>query len=264
MLRFFRNIRQKLAAENNVVKYLRYAIGEILLVVIGILIALQINNWNDLQKQQKLEKEYYCRLLEDTNQDKEQINNLIGLAKNRLKASNQAVRLLLKNKVKKVEIGNQIHLSTKAIYFDFKPNNSAFEDLKSGANLNIISDKSIIKSLNHYFNKVEELKSIIKVNGEHAVNILFSHEDNFVNGLNQSSMTSSRFLTGMEQDVYDAMPKNYDELLSDKIKTRLLNEALEYLSVNTRQLELYNYMMDEIDILEDLLESKCAISNNSY
>ena len=47
MLRIFRNIRQKLAAENNIAKYLRYAIGEIFLVVIGILIALQINNWNE-------------------------------------------------------------------------------------------------------------------------------------------------------------------------------------------------------------------------
>jgi len=50
MIRFFRNIRQKLAAENKVMAYLRYAIGEILLVVIGILIALQINNWNEHRK----------------------------------------------------------------------------------------------------------------------------------------------------------------------------------------------------------------------
>lgn len=50
MLRFFSKIRYKLAAENKVVKYLRYAIGEILLVVIGILIALQVNNWNEERK----------------------------------------------------------------------------------------------------------------------------------------------------------------------------------------------------------------------
>ena len=50
MMRFFRNIRQKLASENKVMAYLRYAIGEILLVVIGILIALQINNWNEGRK----------------------------------------------------------------------------------------------------------------------------------------------------------------------------------------------------------------------
>jgi len=46
MLRFFSKIRYQLAAENRVAKYLRYAIGEIVLVVLGIVIALQINNWN--------------------------------------------------------------------------------------------------------------------------------------------------------------------------------------------------------------------------
>ena len=46
MIKFFRHIRQTLIMENKTSKYLKYAIGEIVLVVIGILIALQINNWN--------------------------------------------------------------------------------------------------------------------------------------------------------------------------------------------------------------------------
>jgi len=46
MIKFFRKIRQNLLIENKTGKYLKYAIGEIILVVIGILIALQINNWN--------------------------------------------------------------------------------------------------------------------------------------------------------------------------------------------------------------------------
>ncbi|WP_223033794.1 DUF6090 family protein [Hanstruepera marina] len=50
MLKFFRRIRQNLLAENKTGKYLKYAIGEIILVVIGILIALQINNWNETRK----------------------------------------------------------------------------------------------------------------------------------------------------------------------------------------------------------------------
>ena len=46
MIKLFRNIRQKLVTEGKTTNYLKYAIGEIVLVVIGILIALQINNWN--------------------------------------------------------------------------------------------------------------------------------------------------------------------------------------------------------------------------
>jgi sensor domain CHASE-containing protein len=57
MIKFFRHIRQRLIQEKNMGKYLKYAIGEILLVVIGILIAIQINNWNENRKKQALELE---------------------------------------------------------------------------------------------------------------------------------------------------------------------------------------------------------------
>jgi len=54
MIKFFRKIRQKLLTENKFSKYLLYAFGEIILVIIGILIALSINNWNE---EKKLEQE---------------------------------------------------------------------------------------------------------------------------------------------------------------------------------------------------------------
>lgn len=47
MISFFRKIRQKLLSQNQVTRYLAYAIGEIFLVMIGILLALQVNNWNE-------------------------------------------------------------------------------------------------------------------------------------------------------------------------------------------------------------------------
>ena len=257
MIKFLRRIRQKLLAENKFSKYLIYAIGEIILVVIGILIALGINNWNDSQKQLKLENEYYCRLLEDANLDKEQIRNLLILAQNRLKASNQSVRLLLKDSVDKEQTASQISLSTTAIYSDFEPNNSAYEDLKSGANLNIIGDKSIIAALNRYFNKVEELKSIIMINGKHAVDISFSHNDYFANGSVLASIKNGRFQVGLDQDLKEKIKTYNQNEFSKEMKFRLLNESLEYVGANTRQIELYSIMLAEIDSLKSLLQSKC-------
>ena len=55
MIKFFRKIRQKLLTENKFGRYLTYAIGEIILVVIGILIALSINNWNEKRKESQIE-----------------------------------------------------------------------------------------------------------------------------------------------------------------------------------------------------------------
>ena len=56
MIKFFRKIRQQMIKENKVSKYFLYAIGEIILVVIGILIALSINNWNEDKKNRELER----------------------------------------------------------------------------------------------------------------------------------------------------------------------------------------------------------------
>ena len=65
MIKFFRKIRQKLLSENKFSKYLIYAIGEIFLVVIGILIALQVNNWNENKKTEKLGKELFKELYDE-------------------------------------------------------------------------------------------------------------------------------------------------------------------------------------------------------
>jgi hypothetical protein len=69
MIKFFRKIRQKMLTENKFSKYLIYAIGEIILVVIGILIALSLNNWNQNQNEQNKIKEYAVSLIQDLEAD---------------------------------------------------------------------------------------------------------------------------------------------------------------------------------------------------
>ena len=64
MLRFFRKIRHRLLTNNKVSKYLLYAVGEIILVVIGILIALSINNWNEYRRERIVEKEILQNMAE--------------------------------------------------------------------------------------------------------------------------------------------------------------------------------------------------------
>ena len=69
MIKFFRKIRQRLLSENKYSKYLLYAIGEIVLVVIGIMIALQVNNWNQSRKQLDNEVQMYSELYDDLNSE---------------------------------------------------------------------------------------------------------------------------------------------------------------------------------------------------
>ncbi|MDG5492009.1 DUF6090 family protein [Psychroserpens sp. SPM9] len=77
MIKFFRKIRQRLLTENKFSKYLLYAFGEIVLVVIGILIALQINNWNEKHQAQNKMENNFQNLIEDLKSNKLQLLNLI-------------------------------------------------------------------------------------------------------------------------------------------------------------------------------------------
>jgi hypothetical protein len=81
MLRFFRQIRQRLLNDHKFSKYLLYAVGEILLVVVGILIALQVDSWNEERKLRIEEKILLRQLKDDYSVNLEQLDNKIAIRK---------------------------------------------------------------------------------------------------------------------------------------------------------------------------------------
>ena len=85
MINFFRQIRHKLADNNQLFKYSRYAIGEIVLVVFGILIALQINNWNEYKKERVEEIEFLIRIQLDLQKDTVYLKNRIKFMQQQVK-----------------------------------------------------------------------------------------------------------------------------------------------------------------------------------
>ena len=87
MIKFFRRIRKSLLSENKISKYLLYAFGEIILVVIGILIALQINNRNEYKKERLQEKELLTQLQSEFQSNLSQLDQKIALRKSMITAS---------------------------------------------------------------------------------------------------------------------------------------------------------------------------------
>ena len=81
MLKFFRKIRQQTLSKNKTSKYFKYAIGEVILVVIGILIALQINNWNENRKASNEETKTLIALQSDFKVSKTRIEETISIQK---------------------------------------------------------------------------------------------------------------------------------------------------------------------------------------
>tara|TARA_R110002124_G_scaffold47149_1_gene140660 strand:- start:10491 stop:11219 length:729 start_codon:yes stop_codon:yes gene_type:complete len=92
MIKFFRQIRQNMLAENKFSKYLLYAIGEIVLVVIGILIALQINNWNENRKERNIEQILLNQLFKDFESNDTIIKNGLADYQRNLKFQNAILK----------------------------------------------------------------------------------------------------------------------------------------------------------------------------
>jgi len=147
MIKFFRNIRQKLAAENKFMAYSRYAIGEIILVVIGILIALQVNNRNEIRKDKKFENEILSLI--DQNLAQDSISLSIEMTK-----SKEAIHLTncLLAQVELKHYGDSLNFWLgKIISFErFRSQSSAYEMLKAKG-LENISNRTLQMALISYY-----------------------------------------------------------------------------------------------------------------
>jgi hypothetical protein len=125
--------------ENKTSKYFKYAIGEILLVVIGILIALQINNWNEGRKQRKEEiqvlKEVKSALIYD-------LNNAFPALKNRAESRRNLAIDLLETIKTRAEINDSINFLFLAGGETFRPSYTAYKALESKG-IDIITNDSI-------------------------------------------------------------------------------------------------------------------------
>ena len=146
MINFFRKIRKKMADDNKPIQYMRYAIGEIALVVIGILIALAINNWNEDRKERIEEKE----LLEGLKQDLERNMELISQDwSKRAFRSCTIILEVLKNK-SPYHDSIAIHFHNSRIFADLSMSTSSYEALKNKG-LEIVSSKQLRKRIINHF-----------------------------------------------------------------------------------------------------------------
>jgi uncharacterized protein YpmS len=99
MLRFFRQIRQRLLTDNKFSKYLLYAVGEILLVVFGILIAIQVDNWNEEKQEHRELQGYLSNIAKNLTADLEQLNELRSYRSRSREGSKMYMELIEKDPI---------------------------------------------------------------------------------------------------------------------------------------------------------------------
>jgi hypothetical protein len=143
MIPFFRKIRKTLADDNKPIKYFRYAIGEIVLVVIGILIALQINNWNNELVNKRDEHDIIKNINLEFKQNKKTLGEAIKYHKTILANTKDMMSLIGQSEavLKKYNVDSLISQSLD--YIEYNPSKAVYTDLISSGKLNLISSDSL-------------------------------------------------------------------------------------------------------------------------
>ena len=127
-------------------RYFKYAIGEIILVVIGILIALQINNWNEARIQHNEEVKYLTNIKLDLKKDLISLDKEIGHRQNKTKVNTRLIAHMNGDPISDLDT-LATYVYTTIMEERFTPNNSTYNELASSGNLSLIANDSIKKLL---------------------------------------------------------------------------------------------------------------------
>ncbi|MFH6768281.1 hypothetical protein V8G56_06005 [Gaetbulibacter aquiaggeris] len=138
MIKLFRNIRQNLLKDGKTAKYFKYAIGEIVLVVIGILIALQLNQNAENNQQDKTRQDYYIQLLEDLKKDNQLATETIEHFEKDRAEYNKYLETYKNNELEPSQVYQMLmELNIKSSTLSF--NSSTIESLRSSGEIILIS-----------------------------------------------------------------------------------------------------------------------------
>ncbi len=159
MIKFFRHIRYNLMEQNKTGKYFKYAIGEIILVVIGILIALSINNWNENRKNSSIEKETLINLKSDLESALVQLNEKI--TQNIDYKTRDSILLDVIHFKKEISIDSLESLTLNHIWSPgFDPELGTLNEILSTGKMGIIKNVSLRKHISTWNKYMDELMEV--------------------------------------------------------------------------------------------------------
>lgn len=232
MIKFFRKIRHRLLAEKKLSKYLLYAIGEIVLVVIGILIALQINNWNLERQFRKKERAYLQEIQNNLRQDSLRLQAVVDFNKNKRTIVADMLFVFadsLTNK-ERFEIFNK-NANNFTYYEVFDPVKTAFNNMLSAESIALIENTALRESLSTYYNfpYLEGVQNRIAVINRRVVD---EHYPKFFT----REFVSARMGISSEMPPVEAMDIALDQyLMSDLFGIKIILGVQDELIYDTQQ-----------------------------
>ena len=240
MLKFFRHIRKKLADDNKPLKYLRYALGEIVLVVVGILIALQINTWNEERKTRDIETRTLKEIRANLEIDLVELKSDIAIMDSIRLAGDFVIDYLENHNEPSDAFNYAVEITRINPHFD--PNQGGYSLLNSKG-IDIISNDSLRGSISKlyesnypYYAKYEN-ERILKVN-----NIILPKFTQYFSFIS----TKDNFFEATSQ----IDQKDFSALKNDRSFINILNLAIsENNVVQNRAIRTSGYIKDLIVLI---------------
>jgi len=240
MIPYFRKIRKKMADDNRPIKYIRYAIGEIVLVVIGILIALQINTWNQEFQHKKLEKKTLENIKEDLLIQMEIIENQLNF-ENKTLAHADSSLMIVKSKMDVMSLTRL--LDSLSERHTFVSNRVTFDNLGLAGNTTVMSNPDLQNEIVRYYQLLEYTSSVINNNNLYRTNSQFGTyvvnnelgfridedgqaDQNYVLSP-ERRFTLQKQLDGRKYSSKNNIEKSEIQMDKTKILLQLINEELE-------------------------------------
>ena len=198
MIKFFRKIRYDLMEKNKTGKYLKYAIGEIVLVVIGFLIALSINNWNEYKKERAKERNVLEDIINNLNRNNELIRNSLMTIKEIDNSSDIVISVIRNKKSYSDTLSSHFFESTRSGGLLFPLSTEGYESLKN-TGFDIIQSGSLKNKILELFEisykRIKEKAQWTNARGNEFDNYIFT------------------IFKGEQPNIL--VPLNYNQLLND-------------------------------------------------
>lgn len=270
MITFFRRVRQQLLSESKFSKYLVYAIGEIVLVVIGILIALQINNWNQNQLNKQKESQYYERLLEDVREEKAILEAVINYSYQVVHHAKKAV-LVFENSptASSNPIENLVDMYQASQLQDPNPASSTYKELIASGQINLLQNDKLKSTLMRYYETDWMETGVFKLINRYRENLRGKMPDAIQTAIRSScgdiyTKTRDSYLTSLPTSCDPTIEATFaasvvselrtDESLKEDLRYLIGNEMGKQVDVSTaiRQLEEVITLLEKITHGKDL------------
>lgn len=237
MLKIFRNTRKQLLSENKTGKYIKYAIGEIVLVVIGILIALSINNWSQEKTNRTEELNYYKNIKRQLKEDKGAISGNIKDNNDYLQQNKYAIHIIEKNDRSEIDSLAQITINLQD-FSDFHRQSNIYQAMVNSGEIKLLKNQQIIKGLQHleetyiYMNKLEDTHS-------------------------KASMTFAVPVIVNSIKVFDMSIENLENLYTFEFQNLLVLITRLIVEKNG----IYQRGLDQINVLNNLIDDELGIKS---